>query len=444
MTLHFGLEGFIGPALYIGAIVAFIVSFFRPALALYILIPLLPFQNVRYRLHQYPLGHAFIDLMLFASIVGSLRRGQLQFPKAYVRFPLTVLAALTYINLWKGSASLSLPWPLSFNDARFDNWKNNVIVPIVVFIAVYSAVRTHRQMKILLLAMCLTTAVFNRNVYNTIGQADHSTFSYDSRAETGGIGSNGLAAFEVQFGFLLLGLSAFEERRSVKLLYWGLAIFCFYCVMLSFSRGAYLAFLAGWLALGVLKTRKLLITFAVFLVTWQSLVPGAVKERIFMTYTSDGQLESSAAERVTIWQDAEDVIKVDPIFGIGYDTYEFMHRVGPYTDTHNLYMKVLVEGGVMGMGAFLLLFWRVTRLGAAAFRQAAEPFHAGLGLGILMWMVCAFLVNIFGDRWNYIQIVGFLWTAAAMALRCRENERAALESRDEDVMEDHDAVAMEA
>ncbi len=444
MTLHFGLEVFIGPVLYVAAVLTFFISFFRPALALYIMVPLLPFQTVRYRLHPYPLGHAFIDLMLLASILGSLRQNQLSFPKHSLRVPLILTALLTYVDLWKGSAYLSLPWPIWFGDYRVDNWKNNVIVPIVLFVAVYSAIQTQRQMKILLLAMCLTTAAFNRNVYNTIGQADHSTFSYEERAATGGIGNNGLAAVEVQFGFLLLGLAAFEERRWVKSCYWALAIFCFYCVMLSYSRGAYVAFLMAWLTLGIIKSRKLLILLAVFLATWQTVVPGSVRERVLMTYSPEGQLDDSAAERVTVWQDAEDVIKIDPVLGTGYDTYEFMHRVGPYTDTHNLYMKVLVETGAVGLLVFLMIFWRLMRLGLETFRHAGDPFYNGLGLGIFLWMICALFVNIFGDRWNYIQIVGFLWTAAAMVLRGRELEESALSDGDEPAVEDWEAAPAEA
>lgn len=429
LSFNFGLEAYIGPCIYVATVIAFFISFFRPAVALYVMIPLLPFQTVRYRLHEYPLGHAFIDLMLFASIIGSLRLAHLGFAKPFLRLPLIVTTALSYVSLWKGAAYLALPWPLWFGDERLSNWKNNVVVPLAIFIAVYSAIRTQRQMKILLLLMCLTTAAFNRNVRNTIGSADQSSFSYSERAENGAIGANGLAAFEVQFGFLLLGVAAFDDRWWAKTAYWMLAGFCFYCVMLSYSRGGYVAFLVGWLSLGVIKTRKLLIPWAIFLLTWQALVPNAVRERVLMTYSEDTGLESSASERITVWQDAKDVIAIDPVFGVGYNTYEFMHRVGPYNDTHNLYMKVMVETGIIGMLVFLMLFWKLGHLGYSTFRMAAYPFTAGLGLGLFLWMLCAVVVNIFGDRWNYIQIVGYLWAAAAMILRGRQTEETGCAER---------------
>lgn len=429
LSFSFGLEKYLGLAIYCGAILAFFGSFFRPALAMYVMVPLLPFQSVRYRLGQYPLGYSFIDLMVFASIAGSLCRGELKFPGGLLRVPLIANIVLTYVSLWKGAAYLSLPWPIWFDQVRLSNWKDNVVLPVLVFVAVYSAIRTRRQMMLLLVLMCLTTVAFNRNVYNQRGGSE-SSFSYESRAESGGLGANGLAAFEVQFGFLLLGIAAFEHRWFFKIPLWAVASFCFYGMMLTYSRGGYLAFVVGWAVLGLLKTRKLLIGLAIFLATWQAVVPNAVRERVLMTYSQDTGLEASAARRVTVWQDAMDVITVDPILGVGYNTYEFMHRAGELNDTHNVYMKVLVEGGIVGLVLFLLIFWRLARVGYSSFRCAEDPLFAGLGLGLLLWMICACLTNVFGDRWNYITIVGFLWTAAAMVLRGREIER--VEAGEED------------
>lgn len=422
LSYNFGLEKYVGLIVYCGAIVAFFGSFFRPALAMYVLVPLLPFQTVRYRLGSYPLGYQFIDLMLFASLAGSLFRRQCNFPGGLLRVPLIANIVVTYISLWKGAAYLSLPWPIWFDQIRLSNWKDNVVLPVLVFVAVYSAIRTRRQMVFLLVLMCLTMAAFNRNVYNGQGQKEQSSFSYESRAESAGLGANGLAALEVQFGFLLLGIAAFKHRRYLRIPCWAIASFTFYAMMLTYSRGGYVAFIVGWTALGLLKTRKLLIGLVVFMVVWQSVVPNAVRERVLMTYTAEG-LESSAAHRVTLWQDAMDVIGIDPILGVGYNTYEFMHREEEINDTHNVYMKVLVEGGAVGLFLFLLVFWRLARVGYSSFRGAQDPFFAGLGLGLLLWMICAFVTNVFGDRWNYITIVGYLWAAAAMVLRGREIER---------------------
>lgn len=136
-----------------------------------------------------------------------------------------------------------------------------------------------------------------------------------------------------------------------------------------------------------------------------------------MTYDSSGELESSAADRLSLWDDAVELFHEDPVLGTGFNTYEYLHRIGPYTDTHNYYLKVLVETGIVG----LILFWWVLgkgiAVGWALFRSPADPFLKSLGLGLATMIVCAVVVNFFGDRWVRLQVNGFLWTLLGCAAR---------------------------
>ena len=58
-----------------------------------------------------------------------------------------------------------------------------------------------------------------------------------------------------------------------------------------------------------------------------------------------------------------------------------------------------------------------------------------LGLGFTLLMACVFVVNLFGDRWLYIEVNGFLWVMLACVVRGQmiENEKKqeALESSNE-------------
>jgi putative inorganic carbon (hco3(-)) transporter len=437
MGIHLGLVGFSGTIIYCVAIVVFFLSvFWKPELALYLMLPLAPLQSIRYRLHEYPLGHSFIDIMLLATVLGLLVKGDLHIPKIPMRLLLIVIAAYGYLSLWKGSMMLDLPLPLWFSDYRMGNWKNNLLVPTMVYFIVFMAIKDLKQIKILILLICCAVFLLNRTVYNTTSQRDYSSFSYDTRAETGGLSSNSLAAIEVQVAFFLLGLRSFEERRWARNAYLGLALFSIYCVMYSFSRGAYAALLIAWVMLGIMRHRVLLILLAVFLCVWQVVVPTAVMERVLMTYEGNKQLESSAEARVTVWEDALKVASTDPLFGMGYNTYEFMHRVGGYTDTHNVYVKVLVETGVIGLALFLAMMGALFWHGYSLYKSAADPYIASLGLGLALWMVCAIITNLFGDRWNYFQLNGYLWTIAAIVSRARMID--AETSEEEEAAEDTD------
>lgn len=414
----FGTSGLTPLVLYIGAMAAFGMSLWRPHLGLYFLVPLLPLQTVRYLLHPLPLGEKLVDFVLLGILLGLLiqRKGRI-FPSTALNGILMVFAIFLYVSLLRGAFYLHTDLPLSIFDPRFSNWKNYMVMPLL-FITVAAAIKDKFQMKVLLVLMLLSALRTNIGFYNTVSERDFTHFSYGLRyaGTLGYAGENGLAAFESQLALFCLGLYAFTRRKALKVVLLGYVALCGYCLMFSFSRGGYLGFLAGLLFLGIVKERKLLVVLAALILSWQAIVPGAVTERIFMTY-EDGQIDSSAGERVTIWQDAVTLVPQNPVFGTGFNTYQFMARVEEYTDTHNLYLKVLVETGFLGLLLFLALFWKSLGMSFRLFRVADDPFLRALGLGTTAYLVCALVVNFFGDRWMYLQVNGYLWTLLGLVAR---------------------------
>jgi O-antigen ligase len=360
--------------------------------------------------------------MLLGVLIGVLRKGDSIFTKTPLRRWLSVLAVLTYVSLWQGAFFLNFPFPFWFNDARLSDWKNYMVI-FLLFFLVLASIKNLRQMKVLLLLMCLSVLVMNRSYINTMSQRDLSAFSYEARDEgaIGYAGVNGLAALEAQFSVFLLGLySAHKMKTLAKVGYLVVLGTCLVTLTYTMSRGGYAAALVGILFLGLLKNRKLLLILAVFLLAWQSLVPGAVRERVFMTQDSNGELDSSAGARLTLWENAVEIIRGNPGIGTGFDTYKFMHAVGPYEDTHNYYVKVMLEMGIVGLIVFLGIISRMFAAGYSLFRTApAEDFLRGIGLGLAGMVVTAMVANAFGDRWTYIEVTGFTLVIAAMAIRGR-------------------------
>jgi putative inorganic carbon (hco3(-)) transporter len=262
----------------------------------------------------------------------------------------------------------------------------------------------------------------DKGFYSSMSGRDLSHFSYDVRdgGPLGYAGVNGIASFAAETLLFVLGLVAFEKRKYAKLALWGLVAFTAYCVLFSFSREAYAGVLVGLLVLGLLQKRWILIALAVFLFSWQTVVPTSVRERVLMTYDAqDKSLDSSAQERVAIWDDAVALFQEHPVFGTGFDTYEWQQRVGSFRDTHNYYLKVLVETGIVGLMLFLLLLAQTTQVGWKLYRSAQDPFFRSLGLGFLLFLSCVWVVNFFGDRWLYLQVDGFFWVILALVARAQ-------------------------
>jgi putative inorganic carbon (hco3(-)) transporter len=223
-----------------------------------------------------------------------------------------------------------------------------------------------------------------------------------------------------------LGISALQKRKSIKLVLWGLFALSAYCLLFSYSREAYVGVLVGLFFLGLVRQRWVLLALAVFLMTWQTFVPMSVQERVLMTYDkNEQQLDTSAQDRVVLWDDAMNLFHQNPALGAGFDTYQWQHRIGGYTDTHNYFLKVLVETGVLGLMFFVFLLARMTRLGVKLYRTAQDPFLQSIGLGFALLMACVFVVNFFGDRWLYVEVNGFLWVILACVVRGQmiESER---------------------
>jgi O-antigen ligase len=432
MGLHLAgtLSGLMPFFLYFAGLAAFFASAFgHPEIGIYYIVPLLPLQTLRYKIHAYPLGAEWIDVILLGVMIGILRNRRTIFGKNPVRVWLIFMAVWSYISLWRGALFLNGPLPLWFTDGRMSDWKNYMVIFLLFFLALAS-IKNVKQMQVLLIVMCLSMAALNRNYINTMRHRDLSTFSYDLRDEgsMGYAGVNGLAALEAQFSVLLLGLYSVQRKAGAKLGYLLLLATCLVALTYTFSRGGYAAALVGSLFVGIMKNRKIILILLLFLVSWQMIVPNAVRERVLMTTDERGQLESSAGTRVTLWENALEIITGDPVFGTGFDTYRYMHTVGTFEDTHNYYVKVTLEMGFIGLTIFLGMLASIFSAGLTLFRTPpADDFLRGLGLGLAGMVIATIVANAFGDRWTYIEETGFMWVIAAMAIRGR---RLAMETTD--------------
>jgi putative inorganic carbon (hco3(-)) transporter len=418
--IHFGMEGHAALIIYVSFIAALVLSvLWRPIIGLYFLVPLIPLQTARYYVNGLPLGKGLTYIVPLAVLLGLLVHGQKVFLKNSWNVLLCIYAVFTFLSLCQGSFYLGSPLPLTLSQPRLADWVDYMTMPLLLLLVI-ATVRQTRQMKILVFLMCLATLALNRSFWETISGRDFSYFSNDLReaGSMGYAGVNGLGAFEAQISVFLLTLALFRGKLLPRVGYVALAVFSAVCLMYTFSRGAYLALLVGCLFLGLVKQRKLLLLLFVFLLTWNVLVPRAVDQRVDMTYNSDDrELDHSAELRVELWQQAMHIFDVNPAVGAGFYTYYYGEHMNNYTDTHNYYIKVLIETGILGSILFLWLVLKAFRSGYLLFRRARDPFLSSLGLGLAAWVICSCVANCFGDRWSYLQVNGYMWILAGMVAR---------------------------
>lgn len=405
--------------LYLVILTAAVVACKRPEIGLYVLIPLLPNQTVRYKLQDLPLGPQIIDLVLIGMLIGIFLQGKSVLSRNPLRAPILSLWILTFLTLWTGSVFNDLPFPLFPGDERFSQWKNYCRVPLLLFVVI-GAVRTRKQMLIAVSLMTAGLLWVDRAFIATMQGRSFDTFSYALRdASTMSIaGVNGLGAFLAQMSVFLMAF-AVSQPFFRKWAFTGVALVSSVCVAFTFSRGAYVGLLIGLFVIGAGKRRLLVFSLvAAMLLAGTAVLPKAVIARVTMTQSADGELDSSTAGRLDMWKRVTGMFLSNPLFGAGFDTIRFVAvNEDGLGDSHNYYLELLGEMGLAGLFVFLWIIFAGMRSSWRLYRKADDPLLNSIGLGSIAYLCCLVPLNFFGDRWSYVEITGYTFVILGLVMR---------------------------
>jgi putative inorganic carbon (HCO3(-)) transporter len=407
------------PTLYIGGLFTMLVTVFKDAKwGLFLLIILIPQPNVWYKFFELPMGRDFLDMLYFSIILGLLFQHK-GFSKTPNSLLIIMFILLSYVSLWNCSINFSLPLPISGDNAFLFDWKNYAQMIFLYFLSLNVLKKEEDQKTALLLMAIIILLISVRSYRNFSGGA---SFDYDKRVggpfEAVGLGPNHFGAFIACYSAMLVALYFFEVKKLKKLLYIAASAFSLHPLLYSYSRGAYLAFISAISLFGLLKKRSLLILVIAVAITWQTLLPESVVDRIMMTTESEtGQLEGSAAHRLDLWTHALDLFKSNPVFGVGFGGFGFTVPKGELTDTHNFYLKTLAEQGLIGFVVLLIVFLKSFKTGLRLYKSGRSDFHRGLGFGFMGTALAMVITNLFGDRWSYFVLGSYFWILWGLADR---------------------------
>jgi putative inorganic carbon (hco3(-)) transporter len=396
----------------------------RPLLGLYYMIPFLPYRTLRDKFLDYPLGANMLTVLVIAVILGALFHGK-HLPKSKLYSIWLIYGVFLYISMWIGAMFGNAPAPLWLSDPNFTTWKDYMVIPLI-FVAAGLVIEDRKAVRTVVLLTAITLLLIDRTCI--LESMSRTWTSFDESKRDGGplaYGSNQTAAFLAQFAMFFWGFIQFVKRKKIKLCGYLLVGATLFATMYTFSRGGYLAVLFGVLVLGLLKDRKLLIVLGLFLLTWQTVVPTPVRERVNMTHSANGQLEASAQERVDLWSNAEKSILSSPLLGSGFASFQFGEHVDNLKDTHNWYVKILVETGFVGLVIVIFLLQQFLAMSYSLFKRATDPLYRGLGLGLFTAICTCLVANCFGDRWTYLEITSLLWVLAGASIRALQFTEAA-------------------
>lgn len=214
-------------------------------------------------------------------------------------------------------------------------------------------------------------------------------------------------------------------RRLALLAGWGLMIFA---LLFSLTRGVWLAYALVLIVLGAVRGGRALLAVGVCGVLLAVALFSAgfgVRERATEIFDLAANIGRSQ-----IWQANLDMIKERPLTGWGYGNYKKFR--GPYyqrypaADTtahaHSNFLQIWVDGGLLGLGAFLYLFWVMLRLGWQAYQRLPSEAEVlrGLALGGTLSIAGFLLGGLTQYNFGDAEVVIVLWATMGLVLRVRE------------------------
>lgn len=224
---------------------------------------------------------------------------------------------------------------------------------------------------------------------------------------------------------------------------------CFFVATLALfltqSRGALLAFAVmlllafRYLIKDAGKRKKVLVQVVVALVL--AVIAYQVRDRLVEQQASEYEASSSSTTldrltsldeatltRLVIYGKAWDFFLSSPVIGVGYGNFPRLFAPsiegGPDSawDTHNLYLKLLSETGLVGTLCYLGLVMAVWRSARSGLATAGVPFDHIVFFAVMSATATMLVHGLVDVMLDVPQFSGLLWLLFAVLILCRKSQ----------------------
>lgn len=188
---------------------------------------------------------------------------------------------------------------------------------------------------------------------------------------------------------------------------------------LTYSRGGWLAALAGLVVFGWRRRRALALSLVgIAILCLGYLGPADIQERFWSIFSLQEGRHSSVtnAQRLMLESQALQVISDHPILGVGLGNYLF--HVPRYTilalerSPHNFYLSFWAEGGLLALVGFLGMQWFVIRRMLRGLSETTSAVGADVLRGALGSLAALLTHLLFMDDFNNL----IVWTIIGLSV----------------------------
>ena len=393
--------------------------------ALYLFVILMPLQNIYLQyIPNFGAGLNFLNLMFIAAWLMALRCDGGLVRGTGVNGWVLVYMGGAVLALMNGLGNVADP------SGHGNFLKDQLIAVAFVFLAQMSVTDQVGLRRLYLASLVpLPYMFYVLRDQNAAVSAWHYSDHLRINATFMELGANEMAAFFVTACLVAFGL-LIATRGGWRALYALAATLTAIGVVLSYSRTAYIAILAG-LAVILLLSRarlKLMLPALALLVLLPVLMPPAAVERFDSISIEEGERDESTDSRFEFWEEAMHHFQQHPIVGTGFHTFHHAEFSSREMDVHNFFLRELVEKGLLGALILLGLIWSISRLLWRGLAVAAPgSWYNGLMLGLTGAWIALLIGNVFGDRFTHYPMIAHFWLYLGLALRGLQLRYAALD-----------------
>jgi O-antigen ligase len=262
------------------------------------------------------------------------------------------------------------------------------------------------------------TGTFDNNYGGFALSLEHQIIgTIDDYRSTGPMGDPNYFA-QIMVVLIPIALERFlhEKKNSLRLIaLWSFAVSVL-TVMFTYSRGGFLAMVIGVILVLIYYPPKqfqipvIIISVIVFI----SLLPPNYLDRLSTLtdlFQPRGTLrieERSLQGRLSENLAALEMIKANPLFGVGLNSYKYLFPVyskrlglalvATEREAHNLFLEVAAETGVIGFSVFIFVLFvclQVMFRGRNSFNRSGMDDYSGMITGFLGGFIAYFVASVF-------------------------------------------------
>jgi len=213
---------------------------------------------------------------------------------------------------------------------------------------------------------------------------------------------------------------AFAEKKAFKrIIYFCAATAMVLCLVVTFSRSAWLGFSISMLVFFLMKDKRKFLPLLILIAAFLILLP-PVYDRLAYLLSGDYIESSVRGGRLQRWPIGLKMLSENPLFGVGLGQFggavaENNNIPGTfYMD--NYFLKTAVEMGIVGLSAFVILIYNTVIWSYRSIRNTDGTLERQLVQGIFA-SICGLVVpNFFENVFEVPMMVTYFWILAATAM----------------------------